>query len=75
MLNHEDIKRDPQRVLKTKSLMNKYNWDRIKYPSKIDNWKMFEKIMQQLVLMFYTLKKWKLVLLIFKKLTLIMKNK
>ena len=59
MLNHEDIKRDPQRVLKSKSLMNKYNWDRIKYPSKIDDWKMFEKIMQQLVLMFYTLKKWK----------------
>ena len=23
--------------------INKYNWERIKYPSKIDDWKMFEK--------------------------------
>ena len=23
--------------------MNKYNWNRINYPSKIDDWKTFEK--------------------------------
>ena len=35
-LNHEEIKRDPQRISKIKPFINKYNWNRIKYPSKID---------------------------------------
>ena len=26
-----------------KPFVNKYNWNGIKYPSKIDDWKMFEK--------------------------------
>ena len=38
-LNHEKIKRDPQRISKIKPFINKYNWNVIKYPSKIDNWK------------------------------------
>ena len=42
-LNHEEIKRDPRRISKIKPFINKYNWDGIKYPSKIGDWKMFEK--------------------------------
>ena len=32
-----------QRISKIKPFINKYNWNGIKYPSKIDDWKMFEK--------------------------------
>ena len=42
-LNHEEIKRDPQRISKFKLFINKCNWTGIKYPSKIDDWKTFDK--------------------------------
>ena len=42
-LHHEEIKRDLQRISKIKPVINKYNWNEIKYPSKIDDWKTFEK--------------------------------
>ena len=42
-LNHEEIKRDPQRILEIKPFINKCNWKGINYPSKIDDWKTFEK--------------------------------
>ena len=35
--------RDLQRVSKIKPVINKYNLNGIKYPSKIDDWKTFEK--------------------------------
>ena len=35
-LNHDEIKRDPQRISKIKSFINKYNLKGIKYPSKLD---------------------------------------
>ena len=37
------MKKDPQRVSNIKPFINKYNWDGIKYPSKIDECKTFEK--------------------------------
>ena len=37
-LNHEEIKR----ISKMKPFINKYNWNWTKYPSKTDDWKMFE---------------------------------
>ena len=46
----------------------------MKCHSKIEHWKTFEKIIQQVFLMFYTLKKWKCVQLAFQKLTLTVKN-
>ena len=42
-LNHEEMKKDPQRILKIKPYINEYNWNGIKYPSKIDEWKTFEE--------------------------------
>ena len=34
---------EPERILNIKSFINKYNWDKIKYSSKINAWKTFEK--------------------------------
>ena len=42
-LNREEIKKDPQRISKIKPFINKYNWNGIKYLTKIDDWKTFEK--------------------------------
>ena len=33
-LNHEEIKKDPQRIPKIKSFINKYNWEGKKFPSE-----------------------------------------
>ena len=42
-LNYEQIKRNPETVSNIKPLKNKFNWKGINYPSKKDDWKMFEK--------------------------------
>ena len=38
-----EIELHPERVSNVIPFMNKYNWDRIKYPSKIDDRKTSEK--------------------------------
>ena len=43
MLNHEEIKKDLQRIIKIKLLINKYNWEGISFSSEKDDWKKFEK--------------------------------
>ena len=43
VLNHKKIGKHPDRISKTKRFINKYNWEGINYPSKKDDWKMFEK--------------------------------
>ena len=42
-LNYRVIESHPERVSNIKPIINKYNWNGIKYPSKIDDWKTFEK--------------------------------
>ena len=42
-LNFDEIKQDPQRVLKTKAFVDNYDQKRINYPSKIEDWYRFEK--------------------------------
>ena len=42
-LNHEEIEKDPQRITKIKSFINKYNWEGITFPSAKDDWKKIEK--------------------------------
>ena len=42
-LNHEEIKKDNQRITKIKPFINKCNCERINYPSKKNDWKKFEK--------------------------------
>ena len=41
--NYEEIESHPETVSNIKPFMNKYNWKGIYYPSKIDDWKTFEK--------------------------------
>ena len=36
-LNHEEIKKDPQRIIKIKAFFNKYKWQGINYPSEKNN--------------------------------------
>ena len=43
VLNHEEIKKDPQRITKIKPFINKYNWEGINFPSVKDDWKKFDK--------------------------------
>ena len=43
MLNYEEIKRNQERITKTKSFISKYNWDAINYPSEKDDLKNIEK--------------------------------
>ena len=39
----EEIKWNPERASNIKRFINKHNWKEINYPSKIDDWKTFEK--------------------------------
>ena len=41
-LNHYKIKKDPQRISKTKPFINKYKWNDIDFPSASKDWKKFE---------------------------------
>ena len=43
MLNHEEIKKDPQIITNIKPFINRYNWERINFQSEKDDWKNFEK--------------------------------
>ena len=43
LLLYEKIKQNPERLSSIKQCINKYNQKGIKYPSKIDDWKRFEK--------------------------------
>ena len=36
-LNHEEIKKDPQRITKIKLFISKYNWEGINFPSEKDD--------------------------------------
>ena len=37
--NYDNIKWNPERVSNIKPFINKYNWEKLNYPSKIDDWK------------------------------------
>ena len=42
-LSYEEIKKDPQRITKIKTFINKYNWEWINVPSDKGDWKNIEK--------------------------------
>ena len=42
-LNYQNIERDPQRILKLKPYINKYNWEGIEFLAGPNNWKKFER--------------------------------
>ena len=43
VLNHEEIKKDLQRIKKIKPFINEYNWAGVNCPSEKTDWKKFEK--------------------------------
>ena len=43
LLLYEKIKQNPERLSNIKQFINKYKRKEINYPSKIDDWKRFEK--------------------------------
>ena len=74
-LSYEEIKWKPEGVSNIKPSINKYNYRGRDYPSKIDDWKTFEKNNRQLLLVFCILKKNQYVQLISQKLIQTVKNK
>ena len=42
-LNHEEIKKDRQRITKMNPFINKYHCEKTSFPSQKDDWKKFEK--------------------------------
>ena len=49
-LNQQNIERDPQRISKLKSYINKYNLEGIKFPAEPKYWKRFERNDQAIAL-------------------------
>ena len=43
VFNHEETKKDPQRITEIKPFINKCNWGGMNFPSEKDDWKKFEK--------------------------------
>ena len=74
-LNHKEIRKYPQRKTKIKSFLNKYNWERINFPSEKDDWKIFEKNNVTIALNVLCVKKEKYILLMFPEIAQIVKNK
>ena len=68
-LNYEEIESHPERVSNIKQFINKYNWKRINYPSKIDDWKTIEKSNLTIALNALYIKEKKYTLLIFQNIT------
>ena len=42
-LNYQNNERDPQRISKLKTYINKYNWEGIEFPAGPKHWKKFER--------------------------------
>ena len=74
-LNHEEIKKDLQRITKIKPFINKYNRERIHFSSEKYDWKKFEKSNVAVALNVLYAKKEKYILLISQNITQIMKSK
>ena len=67
-LKFEEIKKDSKRVMNIKPFIDNYNWEKVNYPSKIEDWKRFEKNYLTISLnLSYIIEKKMYVLLIFKK--------
>ena len=42
-LNHKEIGKNTEKIIKIKTFINKYKWEEINFPSAKDNWKKIEK--------------------------------
>ena len=75
MLNHKEIKNDLQRLTKIKPFINKYNWERINFPSEKHDWKIFLKNNVTVAFNVFMLKKKKSILPLFQIIAQVVKNK
>ena len=60
VFNHEEIKKDLQKITKIKPFVNKYDWEEINFPSKKDDCKNFETNCETIALNVFLLKKEKI---------------
>ena len=68
--------KDPQRITKSETFINKYNWEGISFPPEKVDWKKFAKNNVTIALNILNAEKEKRSIpLIFQKITQIMKNK
>ena len=74
-LNHEEIKKDLQRITKIKPFINKYYSEGINFPSEKDYLKKFEKKNRTIAHNVFYAKKKKYILPMFQNITQIVKNK
>ena len=74
-LNYEEIGSHPERASNIQPFINKYNWNGINYPSKIDDWKTFEKSNPTIALNILHIKEKKYFQLISQKLIEIVRKK
>ena len=68
-LNHEEIKKDPQRIKEIKPFIKKFKCEWIKFPSEEDDWKKFEKINVTIPFNILYAKKKKYILFMFQNIT------
>ena len=73
-LNYEEIKSNPERVSNIKPFINKQNWKGINYPSKVDDWKTYEKNNTTIALNMLYIREKEICPAIFQKLIQIMRN-
>ena len=52
-LNYQNIEKDSQRISKLKLYINKYNWEGIDFPAGPKDWKNFNEIIRQFLLIYY----------------------
>ena len=52
-LNYQTIEKDPQRISKLKTCINKYNWKVMEFPAGPKEWVKVEKNNKKLHLMYY----------------------
>ena len=74
-LNLEGIGKHAEKITKIKPFINKYKWEGIKFPSEKDDWKKIEKNNVTIVLNVLYAKKEKYILIMFQKITQILKSK
>ena len=72
-LHHEELRKNRAGITKIKPFINKYNWDEINFPSEKDNWKKCEK--NNVTISLNVLYAKKCILLMFQKITQVVKNK
>ena len=75
-LNHEQMGKHPEIIAKIKTITNKYNWEKINFPSERDDWKKIEKNNVTIALnVLYVNKRKKYTLCMFQNITQIGKIK